>query len=289
MTTAERRRAFRSALGGGKPVMVPLCLDPLTARLCEQLGFPAGYLSGGALGFQLAVSEALLTVNELAGAIGAISRRSGLPMIVDGGCGFGDPVHAARMMWEFEAAGAVAVELEDQVVPKRVSHHRGIEHLIPLDQMVAKIRFAVAARTDPDFLLMARTGAVRNESFGAAIDRCKAFFDAGADIAMLFPHSEEEWETAAGLLPGPVAVMAALDSRPPADWASLGYALVIDPFTGQVAAFDAVREVYRRQAGAEHHAGTDLSGRFKIYKDLPVVAGLEELYDIERATTEPGT
>jgi methylisocitrate lyase len=286
-TTSEKRQRFRAAVQSGRPVMVPLCLDPMTARLCEQLGFDAGYLSGGALGFQLAVSEALLTVTELSGATAAISRRSGLPMIVDGGVGFGDPVHVARMMWEFEAAGAVAVELEDQIAPKRVSHHRGVEHLVPPADMVAKIRIAVAARQDPDFLVIARTGAVRNEDFDAAIERGKAYFDAGADLVMLFPQTDDQWGAAAGLLPGPVAVMAALDARPPAEWQQLGFAVVIDPFTGQVAAFDAVRTVYERQRAGEGKA--ELAGRFAIYRELPGVAGLEELYDIERATTEPGT
>jgi methylisocitrate lyase len=287
-TTSEKRQRFRAAIGSGSPVMVPLCLDPMTARLCEELGFQAGYLSGGALGFQLAVSEALLTVTELAGATAAISRRSGLPMIVDGGVGFGDPVHVARMMWEFEAAGAVAVELEDQIAPKRVSHHRGVEHLVPPADMVAKIRMAVAARQDPDFLVIARTGAVRNEDFDAAIERGKAYFDAGADLVMLFPQTDDQWGAAAGLLPGPVAVMAALDARLPAEWASLGFAVVIDPFTGQVAAFDAVRSVYQRQLTAAD-GKAELAGRFAIYRELPGVAGLDELYDIERATTEPGT
>jgi methylisocitrate lyase len=287
-TTSEKRQRFRAAVQSGKPVMVPLCLDPMTARLCEQLGFDAGYLSGGALGFQLAVSEALLTVTELAGATAAISRRSGLPMIVDGGVGFGDPVHVARMMWEFEGAGAVAVELEDQIAPKRVSHHRGVEHLISTADMVAKIRMAVAARQDPDFLVIARTGAVRNEDFDAAIERCKAYFDAGADLVMLFPQTDDQWGAAAGQLPGPVAVMAALDARPAAEWSALGYALVIDPFTGQVAAFDAVRNVYKRQREVTN-GGADLRERFALYRELPGVAGLEELYDIERATTEPGT
>ena len=269
--------------------MVPLCLDPLTARLCDQLGYGAGYLSGGALGYQLAVSEALLTVTELAGAATAISRRSGLPIIVDGGVGFGDPVHVARMMWDFEAAGAVAVELEDQVAPKRVSHHRGVEHLITCNDMAAKIRHAVAARTDPDFLVIARTGAVRHEGFDAGIDRGNAYFDAGADLVMLFPGTDEEWATAAERLRGPLAVMATLDARRRADWAAFGCRVVIDPFTGQVAAFEAMRDVYRRQAADEPGVVADQAARFAVYRELPGVAGLEELYDIERATTEVGT
>src|SRR5690606_28455642 len=138
-----------AALAAGPAVLAPLCLDPLTARLAAELGYGAGYLSGGALGYSLAVSEALLTLSEVAGATAAITRRTDLPLIVDGGVGFGDPVHTARAMWDLEAAGAAAVELEDQVAPKRVSHHRGVEHLVPVEEMVAKIEVAVAARRDP--------------------------------------------------------------------------------------------------------------------------------------------
>ena len=121
MVTMVERRQFRERVldSRGPAMLAPITLDPLTARLCEQLGFTAGYVSGGGLGYQLALSEALLTVTELAATVAAITRRSSLAVIVDGGVGFGDPVHVARAMWEFEAAGAVAVELEDQVAPKR--------------------------------------------------------------------------------------------------------------------------------------------------------------------------
>jgi methylisocitrate lyase len=249
-------------------------------------------VSGGGLGYQLAVSEALLTVEELAGCTRAITRRSGLAMVVDGGVGFGDPVHAARMMWEFEAAGAVAVELEDQVAPKRVSHHRGVEHLVPTAEMVAKIRVAVQQRRDPAFVLIARTGAVRHESFEAALTRAAAYVEAGADAIMLFPADEAGWAEAPrrlGELGVPAIAMTMLDVRPPQQWSELGWAMVIDPMSGQVAAVDAVRALYERQLATLDTAGSDLRDRNRVYRGLAELAGLEELYDIERATTEPGT
>ena len=113
------RRTFREQLmrADEPAVLAPLTLDPLTARLCERLGFGAGYVSGGGLGYQLAVSEALLTLTELAAVVAAIVRRSSLPIIVDGGVGFGDPVHVARAMWELEAAGAVEILDSGPVTP----------------------------------------------------------------------------------------------------------------------------------------------------------------------------
>ena len=283
------RRTFREQLtrADTPAVLAPLTLDPLTARLCERLGFGAGYVSGGGLGYQLAVSEALLTVTELAAAVSAITRRSSLPIIVDGGVGFGDPVHVARVMWEFEAAGAVAVELEDQIAPKRVSHHRGVEHLVPAAEMVAKLRVAVAQRRDPDFLLIARTGAVRHEGFEAAIERGLAYAEAGADLVMLFPETPEQWTDAPRRLPVPVVAMTAHGARAAAEWRAQGWPLVIDPFTGQTAALAAVRSAYERVAAGE--PGGDLTALMATYRELPGLAGLDELYDIERATTEPGT
>ena len=227
------RQQFRAAIESGEPVFAPLCLTPLTARIAEQQGYRAGYLSGGALGYELAVSEALLTLTELATASRQITRRSGLPLIVDGGVGFGDAVHNARTIWELEQTGAAAIELEDQVAPKRVSHHRGVEHLIPKEEMAAKIRVAADARVDPDFLIIART---------------------------------------------------------PKEWAELGWSLVIDPFTAQLLSVEVVRNAYARFA-AQGSTGTELGGERlrKAYAELSELAGLEELFEIERKTTERGT
>jgi methylisocitrate lyase len=282
------RAAFRGRVETGGPLMIPHCPDALTARLCEQLGFDGGYLGGGGLGLSLAVSEALLSVTELAQAAAAIRRRSSLPLVVDGGVGFGDAVHATRMVWELEAAGVHAIELEDQVSPKRASHHRHIEHLIPVEEMTGRIHAAVSARRDPDLLLIARTGAVRNESFDAAIERCEAYFAAGADAVMLLPEGAEQRAAAPRRLSGPVALLTSFDLHTPKEWGEFGYSMVIDPVTGQAAAFTALRDAYEAQrAGRPSALGPAES--FAVFDGLQHLAGFEELYDIERATTEPGT
>ena len=266
-------------------VFAPLCLDPLTARLAEQVGFQFGYLSGGALGYSYAVSEALLTLTEICEITRKITQRSKLGLIVDGGVGFGDAVHVTRAVWEIEAAGAVAIELEDQVAPKRVSHHRGIEHLVPVEVMAAKIEHAVAARRSADFLIIARTGAVKNESFASAISRLTAYGKAGADVLMLMPTDDQQIRDARSALDVPLATITALDSKSPAEWTELGWDLIIDPFTAQVLAFDAVRGAYQRfqETG---RTGTDPKALFATYRELPGMAGLDELYAIEDATTE---
>ena len=266
-------------------VFAPLCLDPLTARLAEQVGFRFGYLSGGALGYSYAVSEALLTLTEICEVTRKITQRSGLGLIVDGGVGFGDAVHVTRAVWEIEAAGAVAIELEDQVAPKRVSHHRGIEHLVPVEVMAAKIEHAAKARRSADFLIIARTGAVKNETFTCAINRLKAYRDAGADILMMMPADDQQIRETRAALDVPLATITALDAKSPAEWSELGWDLIIDPFTAQVLAFEAVRTAYQ-QFQDTGRTGTDREALFAIYRELPGVAGLDELYAIEDATTE---
>ena len=268
---------------GTVPAVATLCLDPLTARLSRQAGFELGYLSGGALGYSYAVSEALLTLTEIADCARRIVTRSDVELLVDVGVGFGDPVHVARMVWEIEATGAAAIEIEDQVAPKRVSHHRGIEHLVPQDVMVQKIEQAAAARTSDEFLIIARTGAVKNESLELAIARLRAYQQAGADVLMLMPENAEQAQAARAQLQGPLATITAMDRAAHEQWT--GWQLIIDPFTTQVLALQNIQRALQRfqETGS---TGTDLKELFTTYNQLDAMAGLDALYAIEDATTE---
>ena len=276
---------LRRALASEKVVFAPLTLDALTGRIAERAGFPAGYISGGALGFVHGVSEALLTLSEIADVTQHVTARTDIAVIVDGGVGFGDAVHMYRTMQVIEASGAAGIEIEDQVAPKRVSHHRGIEHLVEIGEMTDKICAAVDARTDADFVIIARTGAVRNESFEKAIERGNAYADAGADIVMLMPTNELEWQEAPRRFDVPLATITSLDARLPAEWAALGWDLIIDPFTAQTAAVKAISTAYQqfRQSGT---TSLDRVEIFEDYRLLPDIAGFQELYDIEDRTTE---
>ncbi|MEC9252922.1 MAG: isocitrate lyase/phosphoenolpyruvate mutase family protein [Pseudomonadota bacterium] len=276
---------LRRALASEKVVFAPLTLDALTGRIAERAGFPAGYISGGALGFVHGVSEALLTLSEIADVTQHVTARTDIAVIVDGGVGFGDAVHMYRTIQVIEASGAAGIEIEDQVAPKRVSHHRGIEHLVEIGEMTDKICAAVDARTDADFVIIARTGAVRNESFEKAIERGNAYADAGADIIMLMPTNELEWQEAPRRFDVPLATITSLDARLPAQWAALGWDLIIDPFTAQTAAVKAISTAYQqfRQSGTTN---LDRGEIFEDYRLLPDIAGFQELYDIEDRTTE---
>ena len=274
---------MRNLLGQDRPTVAPLALDPLTAHIAQGAGFELVYVSGGALGYSYGVSEALLTITELADVTRRISTQSSLGVIVDIGVGFGDPVHVARTIREMEVAGAVAVEIEDQVAPKRVSHHRGIEHLVSSEVMVAKIREAVAARTNNEMLVIARTGAIKKETFAAAIDRLHAYAEAGADVLMCMPEDETQAQRLRGEFSVPLSTITSMDQASSTKW--LGWDLIIDPFTAQVLAVQAVKQAYESfvQNGS---TGVDLRQLFDNYHELDLLAGLKPLYDIEDRTTE---
>src|ERR687891_1479346 len=136
---------LRARIQGALPVTAPLVLNPLMARMVEGAVFPAGYLGGGASGYQKVALEANLNLTEMCQAALDIRAVSKLPLIFDGACGFGDPMHMHRTIGMSEAAGFVAIEIEDQLVPKRAHHHVGIEHMIPQTLMAEKIKEAVAA------------------------------------------------------------------------------------------------------------------------------------------------
>ena len=279
------RARLRASITAREVVFAPLALDALTARIAEQAGFSAVYLSGGALGYAHAVSEALLTLTELADAARHIAARAEIAVIADGGVGFGDAVHLARTVAEIEATGAAAIEIEDQVAPKRVSHHRGIEHLIAPDEMAAKIEYAVKARHDDDFMVIARTGAVKNESFDDAVTRGNLYSEAGADLVMLMPATDAQWSDAPKRINAPLATIASLDLRPPQAWRALGWSVVADPFTAQAATVQVVQTAYRRFI-AEGTTGIDAQSARRTYATLAELAGLGPMYAIEDRTTE---
>ncbi|MFT7653010.1 MAG: 2-methylisocitrate lyase-like PEP mutase family enzyme [Candidatus Azotimanducaceae bacterium] len=264
-------------------LVAPLTLDPLSAHIAQAAGFEVGYVSGGALGYAYGVSEALLTVTELAEVVRRITNQTDMDVIADIGVGFGDPVHVARTTVEMESAGACAVEIEDQVAPKRVSHHRGIEHLVDVTSMCDKIKVICDTRVNDSMLVIARTGAVKNESFVAALERLERYAEAGADILMLMPEDAQQCAQARSQFDLPLATITAMDQAQAPKWQ--GWDLIIDPFTAQVLAVTAVQNAYQRYVKTGE-TGVDLRELFDAYHELDTLAGLEPLYTIEDWTTE---
>ena len=266
-------------------VVAPLALDALSAALAKRVGFDAVYLGGGGLGYQRAVTEALLTTTELCEATRAITERVDIHVIVDGGIGFGDPVHLARMMRLLEDAGAAAVEIEDQVAPKRVHHHKGVEHLVSPGEMADRIKAAVDARRDPDFLIIARCNAFAHEGIEATLERLVVYAEAGADLLMPIARSEEQFAAASGVTRLPLAAMVIGPGRPPQEMLAGGYALSVDPMSAQVLAYRAMQAGYE---GIRAGAGFGMTGPevMAVVREMGETIGIQALYDIEVRTTE---
>ena len=190
MTSARR---LRTRLATGEPLLLPGAYNALTARILELAGHEAIYTGGyAAAAANWALPDiGLMTQTEMLGHIGRVSGAVSLPVVSDADTGFGDLINVARTVREYERAGAAAVQLEDQVFPKKCGHMEG-KRVIPRDEMVAKVRAALAARTNPDTVIIARTDAIAVTGLDDAIDRMNAYADAGADV--IFPDAPRSVE-----------------------------------------------------------------------------------------------
>lgn len=205
VTPAEKRRLFRERLARGELLRFPGAFNPLSARLIEQKGFEGVYISGAVLAADLGLPDiGLTTLTEVAGRAKQIARMTDLPAIVDADTGFGEPMNVARTIQELEDAGLAGTHIEDQINPKRCGHLDG-KSVVDENTAIKRIRAAVDARRDPNFLIMARTDIRAIEGLDAAIDRAKALVDAGADA--IFPEamrSVAEFEAMANALDVPI-------------------------------------------------------------------------------------
>jgi methylisocitrate lyase len=218
-------------------IQIPGAFNALVARLIERQGFGAVYLSGAAFSAAaLGLPDiGLFTLTELAQQTATLARSVSIPVIVDADTGFGEAVNVERTIRELEAAGAAAIQLEDQRLPKRCGHLTG-KSLVSADEMCAKLRAAVATRQDPDLVIIARTDARGVTSLDEAIERAKSYLAAGAD--WIFPEaleSREEFEQFSREIDAPlVANMTEFGKSPLLqldDLADLGYAGVLYPVT----------------------------------------------------------
>lgn len=183
----EKRRAFRERLASGELLRFPGAFNPLSARLIERKGFEGVYISGAVLSADLGLPDiGLTTLSEVAGRGQQIARMTDLPALIDADTGFGEPMNVARTIQTLEDAGIAGMHIEDQVNPKRCGHLDG-KSVVDEDTAIKRVRAAVDARRDPDFLIMARTDIRAVEGRDAAIDRARALIDAGADA--IFPEA----------------------------------------------------------------------------------------------------
>jgi methylisocitrate lyase len=237
-------RQLRDAWMLSSPLLIPGVFSPLLGKIAEKLGFAAVYLSGGALSASLGIPDiGLITASEFAEEIRRITQATRLPLLADADTGFGEVLSVERTVRLYEAAGAAGLHLEDQVLPKRCGHLSG-KSLISTAAMVAKIRAAVSARTNPDFVIMARTDARGVVGFEDAVTRAHEYHNAGADA--IFPEaleSAEEFQRFAREVPAPLlANMTEFGKSPILDAPTLadyGYRMILYPLTAFRSAYQA--------------------------------------------------
>ena len=252
---------LRELLAGPGPVLAPGAYDALSARLVEAAGFDAAYMTGfGTTATLLGMPDVgLLTATEMVDNAARMARAIGLPLISDADTGYGNAINVVRTVQEFERAGVAAIHLEDQVAPKRCGHMSG-KQVVAVSEMTEKLQAAVAARQDPDFVLIARTDARAVEGLDAALERAAAYRDAGADVLFVeAPQSEDEIVAVAEAFPDVPLLFNWVERGmtpmlPLERIAELGFALVLFP----VATLFSATVGMQRYLGELRRAGTPL-------------------------------
>jgi 2-methylisocitrate lyase-like PEP mutase family enzyme len=214
--TASTRSQFRALLKPGAAVVLPGVSNALAARVVADLGFPAAYITGaGIANTYLGIPDnGLVTLTELADHVAAIRDVFPGPLMVDADTGFGNAMNMVRTIRLLERAGADAIQIEDQVFPKRCGHFEGKE-VIPAAEMVAKVKAAADARTDAETIIVARTDAIAVEGFEPAMERAHRYRQAGADITFVEAPRTPEQMAAIGALPWPQIANIVLGGKTP--------------------------------------------------------------------------
>lgn len=278
---------LRDLLSRPEPLMAPGAFDGLSARLIEEAGFDAVYMTGfGAAASVLGRPDVgLLTMTEMVEHARQISQAvSPLPVIADADTGYGNPISVIRTVQQYELAGVAAIHIEDQVAPKKCGHMAGKE-VITRQEMVSKIEAAVAARRSSDFVIIARTDARAVEGLEAALDRAKSYRDAGADVLFIeAPEGIEEIEMVAKTFSDvPLLYNWAEGGKtPPLTYEqikSLGFQIIIFPVGALLSATQAIRTVLK----SLREEGTPLRVMDKMipFQEFLNFIGLPEVQQLE--------
>ncbi|HEV3364051.1 MAG TPA: oxaloacetate decarboxylase [Acidimicrobiia bacterium] len=280
---------LRELLAGPDPVLAPGVFDGLGARLVEEAGFPAVYMTGfGTAAALLGRPDVgLLTMSEMVENAARVAAACDLPVIADADTGYGNALNVIRTVQEYERAGVAAIHIEDQVAPKKCGHMEG-KQVIPAAEMEAKIRAAVAARRSPDFVIIARTDARAVEGMEGALERARRYRDAGADVLFVeAAESEDEIAVVARQLSGVPLLFnwAEGGKTPPVDYttlAELGFKIVIFPIATLLGTTAWIRHALAeiRRAGTPLPIMDELPrfGEFLDFIGLPEIRDLEQRF-----------
>jgi methylisocitrate lyase len=280
---------LKDLINGPDLIVAPCALNPIMAQMAAEAGFKAAYLSGGSLGWYKGVTEAGLSLTEMIQVVVDIRTVTPIPVVLDAGGGWGDPVHVHRTIAMSEAAGVQCIEIEDQLLPRRVEHHIGIDNLVTPELAADRIREAAAARTDPNLVIVGRTNAIRVGGMDDALRRAEMMKKAGADMLFVYGRKPEDMRHFAERLPAPLMTFAPPDgwSTFPiskAEMAKLGYRLAASSGSAFAAMVRAVRQSYECLAQDRLDPFLGAGGAEKEMKAAHKITGLDRLLEIERRT-----
>ena len=284
--TERATATFRRLLAGPDVIMAPGAPDPFYARLIAHKGFPAAYMTGaGATAVRLGMPDiGLLTLTEMVDNAARIVDASGLPVIADCDNGYGGPMNVRRAIQNYERAGVAAIHMEDQIIPKRCGHLSG-KQLIPAAEMVAKIKAAVDAKSDADFVVIARTDAIAVEGFDAAMDRAALYEEAGADMLFVEAPTDRQQMAKIGSSFSVPHVANLASSRktpllPAEELGELGFKLVIYPglllLSTIRAALSCLDELKAKRTWA------DMEADLPTFDEMLNLMGMEEVQALEQ-------
>jgi methylisocitrate lyase len=273
VSAKEKRENLMKGLKSGKLQKFPGAYSPLVARLIEDIGFDGVYISGAVLSNDLAYPDiGLTTLTEVSQRGRQITRATNLPTLIDIDTGFGEAMSAARTVLELEDYGLSGCHIEDQVNPKRCGHLDN-KTIVPVEEMVRKINACAKSKTDPNFVIMARTDARASEGLDKAIDRAKAYVDAGADA--IFPEAmkdESDFEAFRKALDVPLLSNMTEFGKSKllnaTQLENLGYNMVIYPVTTLRLAMYHVEESLRSimEKGTQEHLLDKMQHRSRLYE-----------------------
>jgi carboxyvinyl-carboxyphosphonate phosphorylmutase len=246
---ANHAQRFRELIAEPNLLLMPGAYDGVSARVIAQAGFPAIYFSGGlsASSFPSVPDFGTRTLSEAVAQVGGAVLATGKPILADAEAGFGSVLSIQRLVWEIERVGAAGIHIEDQDVPRRCGHYEG-KKLVSVEEHAGRLRAAVAARTNPEFVIISRTDAVAVEGFEAAVARSRAYVEAGADVVFIEGmETREQLESTPALFDVPTMVNLVEGGKTPflsgPELQAMGYALAIYPCSPYFAAVAAMRGV----------------------------------------------
>jgi 2-methylisocitrate lyase-like PEP mutase family enzyme len=281
---------FSQRLTGPGLIVAPGVYDLVSAKLADRAGFDALYMTGfGVVASYLGYPDAgLATYSDMVGRVRQIAEGIGTPLIADGDTGYGGLLNVDHTVRGYEAAGAQAIQLEDQEFPKKCGHTPS-RRVIPLADAARKIKVAAEARSSKDFKIIARTDARTAHGLDEALRRGEAFLKAGADILFIeSPESEDEMRRIGTAFDAPLLANMVEGGRTPilspVDLENIGYKIAIYPVAGLLAASAALSSVYAHLGSR----GTTLgwSGELTAFADFVKMIGFERIWEFEKRNAE---